>query len=139
VNAGDPLPYAGISPNDRRHHLSLSGIYELPFGSGRKFVSQAPPVIKQIVSGWQTEWTWQMYSGQPLGFGNIFFNGDPTKIQLPSGQRSIYEWFNVNAGFVRAPSNQPLYNLQTGPLYYAGLRAPIYNNWDAGLIKDTVI
>ena len=80
-----------------------------------------------------------MYSGQPLGFGNIFFNGDPTKIQLPSGQRSIYEWFNVNAGFVRAPSAQPLYNLQTGPLYYAGLRAPIYNNWDAGLIKDTVI
>ena len=40
---------------------------------------------------------------------------------------------------MRSPAAQPLLNLRTAPLYYAGLRAPIYNNWDAGLIKNTPI
>jgi len=51
----------------------------------------------------------------------------------------VDEWFNTNAGFVRASADQPLFNLRTAPLYYSGIRAPIYNNWDAGLIKDTVL
>ncbi|MBV9083734.1 MAG: TonB-dependent receptor [Acidobacteriaceae bacterium] len=139
LNPGDAMPYRSISPYDRRHHLVLSGIYEFPVGAGRMFVSHPAPVIKQLISGWQTEWTWQLYSGEPLGFGNVFFNGDATKIQLPSDQRSVDEWFNVNAGFVRSAAAQPLFNLRTAPLYYAGLRAPIYNNWDAGLIKNTPI
>lgn len=139
LNAGDASPSRTVSPNDRRHHLSLSGIYEFPFGSGRHWASQAPPVLRQLISGWQTQWTWQMYSGEPLAFGNVFFNGNPDDIKLPSDKRSVDEWFNVNAGFVRSSADQPLLNLRTSPLYYSGVRAPIYNNWDAGLIKDTTL
>jgi len=139
LNAGDQVPSRTISPNDRRHHLSLSGIYELPFGSGRRLVSKPVAGLRQLISGWQTEWTWQMYSGEPLTFGNYFFNGNPDDIRLSGDQRNVDEWFNTNAGFVRASADQPLFNLRTAPLYYSGVRAPIYNNWDAGLIKDTVL
>src|SRR5262249_20968213 len=43
----------GISPNERRHILTLSGVYELPFGRGKQFGSSLPRVVNAIAGGWQ--------------------------------------------------------------------------------------
>ena len=136
LNAADVRPVRSVSGNDIRHNLSVNGIYELPFGTDRRFAANHIPVVTPLISGWQVEATWQVYSGLPLAFGNVFLTGSPSDIRLPADKRSISEWFNVNA-FVRAVNAQPLDNLITAPPYYSGVRAPIYNNWDAGLIKNT--
>lgn len=52
LNAGDAMPEKVISDLDRTHRLSLSGIYELPFGKGKAFLSTAHPAVRQTVEGW---------------------------------------------------------------------------------------
>jgi hypothetical protein len=38
---------------DRRHRLLNTFLYELPFGSGKKFLTTGSPVLAEIVGGWQ--------------------------------------------------------------------------------------
>jgi len=139
LNGADPMPARSVSQSDRPHNLSLSGIYELPFGRGRRFGARAPAAAQVLIAGWQVSAVFQVYSGEPLAFGNIFFNGDLRDIPLPRGQRTVERWFNTDAGFVKDPRLQPAYNYRTFPLYLSGVRADNYNNWDIAFLKNTNI
>jgi hypothetical protein len=44
LNAGDPAPTRMISDMDTPHKVSLSGIWELPFGHGRMFGRDMSPL-----------------------------------------------------------------------------------------------
>jgi hypothetical protein len=77
----------------------LSGIYELPFGKGRKFFADANKAASYVISGWQISTVYQFQSGVPLGFGNAIYNGDLRNIALSGDQQSLARWFN-QAGFV---------------------------------------
>jgi Carboxypeptidase regulatory-like domain len=56
----------GISPNERRHVLTVSGVYELPLGRGKKFGSGMPKVLDYIAGGWQLSGIYRFVSGPPL-------------------------------------------------------------------------
>ncbi len=137
LNADDPRPTRSISVSDRPHNLSSSGIYELPFGSGRRYGASAPGAARVMISGWQVGAVFQLYSGQPLAFGNIFFNGDYSSIPLSRSERNIDRWFNTAAGFVTSSAQQPGSNYRTFPLYVSGARSDNYNAWDITVMKKT--
>ena len=59
----------GRSGNDRTHIMTLNGIYELPFGRGRKYMSGANAVANAILGGWQVSAIYYFTSGFPLTFG----------------------------------------------------------------------
>jgi hypothetical protein len=99
LNGDDPRPYESISGSDRPHRFTLSGIYELPFGKGRKFFADANKAASYVISGWQISTVYQFQSGVPLGFGNAIYNGDLRNIALSGDQQSLARWFN-QAGFV---------------------------------------
>ncbi len=40
----------GPTGNDVRHRFALSSVYELPFGTGRKFLANSP--VRYVVGGW---------------------------------------------------------------------------------------
>ena len=40
LNVSDAAPWYGISANDRTFRFATSGIYQLPFGSGRRFANR---------------------------------------------------------------------------------------------------
>ncbi len=138
LNPGDPAPYRSISAIDRPQNLSVSGIYELPFGTGKPLLANSGRVGNALIGGWQLNAIWHMNSGQPLGFGNALFVGDIKSIALPDDQRTPQRWFNTS-GFVTAPSQQLANNLITFPPRFAGIRSDIYNSWDMSLIKYTTI
>ncbi|MEO7142300.1 MAG: hypothetical protein ABI165_02230, partial [Bryobacteraceae bacterium] len=121
LNAGDPAVYRSISQYDRPHRLTLSGIYELPFGKGRLFASHVSKPLDLAIGGWQVNAIVTYQSGPPLGFGNAIFNGGIKDIPLPASQRTVDAWFNT-AGFVTSSSKQLLDNVRTFPLYFAGVR-----------------
>jgi hypothetical protein len=123
LNAGDTAPYSGISPNDRPHHIGVTGLYELPFGKGKPLLANAPSPLRQMVGGWELAFVVNRWSGAPLSFGDITFNGDIKNIPLPAGQRTVHRWFNTNAGFVTAAAQQLADHLFQSPLYFSGLRA----------------
>jgi hypothetical protein len=102
-----PNASRSVSSYDIPHFLSMSGVWELPFGRGKRFLSQG--VASTVLGNWQLNSVVQLRSGQPYNLavvgdvaniGNTSFAnyarpnivGDP----MPS-HRTINEWFNPNA------------------------------------------
>ena len=139
MNDQDPTPYEVVSDLDRTHRLTSSGIFELPFGKGRHFGTNWNKWVDGIAGGWQLTGAFQYQSGGPLGFGNSIFNGDLKNVLLPKDQRSVDQWFNVNAGFERNNALQLASNLRRFPIRFNGIRGPIQSRIDGGLIKNFVI
>ena len=77
---------------DRRHMLIITHVYELPFGSGRSFISRG--VVSQIVGGWDLSGVWSVFTGlhnNPVdGVANISGTSYPGSVN--------YERPNVVAG-----------------------------------------
>ncbi len=56
----------GVSSNNRPINYFLATVYELPFGKGRKYMSNAPKVVDAVLGGWQANGTYNWMSGQPF-------------------------------------------------------------------------
>ncbi len=64
-----------LASQDQRHRFTANGIYELPFGKGRRLWSSPPPVANLIVSGWRVGALLTLASGLP-GNPSISSNRD---------------------------------------------------------------
>jgi hypothetical protein len=53
------------------HAFKGNWVYELPFGQGRRFASNAGGVLDRVIGGWQIAGTALLRSGQIVDFGNI--------------------------------------------------------------------
>jgi hypothetical protein len=62
----------GISSNDATHDFKLNGIYELPFGVGKRYASSRGRFIGQLVGGWQVSSIFEHSSAFPnsLNYSN---------------------------------------------------------------------
>ncbi len=127
LNNADPQPWYGVSTYDRTYAFSITGVWELPVGRGRTLASRVPKLVDGVIGGWQLSTTTTGQSGDPLTWGNIFFNGDINGVNQPVAQRSTDQWFNTGAGFVTAAAQQPSSNVRYFPLRFAGIRGP--NRW----------
>jgi hypothetical protein len=150
---GDALPLndynssKGPSGYDQRLNDTTTVVWNLPFGRGRRFASNLPLPLEEILGGWELSGINTMTSGQPLNLtyspsaafqitsANLVYRpdiiGDP---MLPASQRGPTQYFNKTD--IVAPSNaaQPLgnagRNIATGfPLY----------NLDLGVHKQFVL
>lgn len=52
--------------NDRLHQFKLTGVYDLPFGKGKKFASGASGFLDKLISGWQVTSFFTWMSGEPV-------------------------------------------------------------------------
>src|SRR6266542_1231954 len=69
INDTDPRPEEVISDQDFPHRFVLNGIYELPFGKGRKWLNDNK-WVDYAIGGWQLQGWFEGQSGEALGFGN---------------------------------------------------------------------
>jgi len=136
LNACDPRPEEVISEYDRRHRFVLNGIYELPFGRGRRFGTKWNPWLDAILGGWQLQGWFEGQTGSPLGFGNAVFRGDLHDIPIhPVSARKAERWFNIDAGFERDPKKQLASNLRRFNSRFSGIRGDGINNFDLSMFK----
>ena len=56
---------------DVTHAFKANVVYELPFGQGRRFGSNAGSVMNQIIGGWQLAGNARVQSGQLVDMGNV--------------------------------------------------------------------
>lgn len=138
LNPSDPAPAPAISSLDRTHELHFSGLYELPFGHGKPLLSQAHGITRTLAEGWQLEAIWQHNTGAPLGFGNALLVEPLKEIALPSGQRTIAEWFNT-AAFDRKSGDQLADNILTLSPLFSGIRAPGVDMWNMSARKNFMV
>ena len=63
-NAHDVAAEKGPTTPDFRHQLVISYVYELPFGKGKHFGSEAPAVAQAVLGGWQVAGVTTAHSGE---------------------------------------------------------------------------
>ena len=104
----------GPSPNDIRHRLTFSSVYQIPVGSGRRFLSQHP--LRHLLGGWQTGVVMAVQTGAPstvqtttnttFAFSSGAQRADVTADpNLSAGERTIAHWFNTDV-FKQPGTNQ---------------------------------
>jgi hypothetical protein len=134
LNASDPMPYESLADIDRAHRITGSGIWELPFGKGRKYGADMPKALEFFAGGWQLSGAWQRQSGQPINWGQLLFTGDSSALALPSDQRSADRWFNTDI-FNRRSQDVLASNIRTFPLRFSNVRLDSQRRWDFSLNK----
>jgi hypothetical protein len=91
-----------IDQNDVSQRFVGSGVFELPFGKGKKFASDAPTAVDYIIGGWQVNTITTIQTGTPLmvrGANNFTISWpdllrDPT---LKGNNRGVSKWFDTTA------------------------------------------
>jgi hypothetical protein len=135
------------------HRLVVNGIWELPFGRGRRFGSGANPVVNAVIGNWSVSAIWNWQSGRPnLTMGNVYYDGDITALKtkytddpgVPVFDTSGFYFHDaaVQTNGVDDPAKQRAdqrirlaNNIRTIPSRWNGLRGPRYFNWDMSFVK----
>ena len=101
------------SRDDYPHRLVISGIYELPVGRGRRFLTDARGLLDALVGGWQVQGIYQYQSGRPLAWGNVAYFGDPDALRT-----------NIDSGTVSTAGNPTPCGVRHEAVLLAGSRYP---------------
>jgi len=70
INSFDPELNYGTSDFDVRHQVNADGIYDLPFGQGRKYGSHAGGFLNQLIGDWSVAGLMRWTSGFPFNVQN---------------------------------------------------------------------
>ena len=124
----------GPSGFDVRHRAVISYVYELPFGEGRRWMSESGRILRGIVGGWQLSGITTLTTGRPFSVSlqTGVNSGAPSwPDRIGSGRLdnpTVDLWFNP-ADFVAPPPNT-YGNAGRGILY-----GPGHVNFDSSLSK----
>jgi hypothetical protein len=133
----------GLSDFNVNHRLVTSFVYELPFGRGKKYLSNANRAVDLILGGWQVNGIVTFQDGFPMSVQAADLGGlndtsgtnraDISDDPVPDGfNRTIDEWFNTGA------FSQPGFGI-LGNSGRSIMIGPGINNWDTGLFKNFYI
>ncbi len=84
-----------LATSDQRFHYTLSSIYELPFGRGKRFLNNSGWVMDELVGGWEFSGIYNFQSGVPVVFptnSSFFQGGDPSI----GSKKSHSQWFDTS-------------------------------------------
>ncbi|MBI3209950.1 MAG: carboxypeptidase regulatory-like domain-containing protein [Candidatus Solibacter usitatus] len=126
-----------VSDTARPHRFTATGIYELPFGKGRRFVQRG--LLNHLVGGFQVAATYEFQPGPLLAWGNIFYYGDVNTLEADatSTPKTLDQWFNTGLKFERNASNLPAaFHRRIFPRFFNGLRADGLNQWNANVLRE---
>lgn len=60
-----------VQSDDETHVLTWTGVWDLPFGAGSKYIATHPgKVLGRIINGWRLGWVVSEASGLPVGISN---------------------------------------------------------------------
>jgi Carboxypeptidase regulatory-like domain/TonB dependent receptor len=116
--------------------FNFSGVYDLPFGRGRRFGNGMRRSADYVVGGWELNWNYSRYKGWALQY--------PNAAQVAPGSAALSnpttaEYFNTQlwidpatGKYVPAQAN---YTLRNFPTLFSNARLPGYNNLDASVAK----
>ena len=95
-NIYHPKDTYSLASFNRTNNVLLTGIYDLPFGPGRRFLTGGGALNREILGGWQLSFIQQLASGQPVSVGS-------NNVSDTSSQHGNYaiETCNPKSGFTR--------------------------------------
>jgi hypothetical protein len=148
LNLTDAGPTEYRSQDDVPHRFLASFIWELPFGANKRW--KLGGVADAILGGWSLNGIFNAQTGRPLPFGNLYYDGDPTRLKADYGDvdnvfdRSGFYFSDaaVQTNGVVDPAKQRAdqrirlaNNVRYFP-YIPGLRRPGYYFLDLSAVKN---
>ncbi len=153
LNEFDARPSVAPPTDVRPHRFVWSGIFEFPFGRGRRWLARNP--LRFLVGDWQASWIYQYQSGPPTSWGNRFFYGDPSQLARIARHKEVHAgnihlWFDpaiayrgtgaVPADFVgfegRSALQPGAFHVRVFPPRIDAIRADGIRNWDLRLLRS---
>ncbi len=135
ANEFDTVRTERPSNDGRPHRITATGVYELPFGKGRRFLGGASKPLDMLLGGWQGGATYEFQPGPLVDFGNLFYYGQNVN-DVATVNRTWDAWFNTE-NFERTANrtaNGP--HVRVFPTRIAGLRTNPTNQWNANFGKN---
>ncbi|MGI0134515.1 MAG: hypothetical protein ACREBW_06125, partial [Candidatus Micrarchaeaceae archaeon] len=134
----------GDSSYDVRHTVTLSGVYDLPVGNGKRFLSGESRIENLLLGGWELTGIFHYNGGVPYNLSVPFDlpnTGPQTLSVRPDYVAGLVQSFTgptpgTITGFLNPNAFvlQPQYTF--GNLGYNTLRSPAFWDQDAGLFKN---
>jgi Carboxypeptidase regulatory-like domain/TonB dependent receptor-like, beta-barrel len=143
------------SAADVPHRVTISGVWELPFGHGRQWAPNANRLIDAFIGGWSVQAIGTLQSGQPIDLQarNVYFGGDPGALKTDYSGDTNSPVFDISGFYfhdaavqtngVDDPAKQRAdqrirlaNNVRYFPSKLDGLRSPRLNLWDISVIKQ---
>jgi len=133
----------GLSNYDQPYNNTTSVVYDMPFGKGRRFLSDGNPVVESALGGWRLTLINTLSSGLPANLtysaASAFQAGSSltyrpnqllADLYTPEGQSDPSNYLNINAVAVPTDRSQPF-----GTAGRNTVRGPNFWQADLGLHK----
>ncbi|GAB4367680.1 MAG: hypothetical protein OHK0021_11050 [Bryobacter sp.] len=92
------VPQKSLYFNDRPHVFKLTGIYDLPFGRGKKFASGVSSLADKFIGGWKVTSFFQWASGEPADYpANVLPLRDSFNRDIDWNAHQVRGWGNCVA------------------------------------------
>ncbi len=118
--------FTRLDSANARHKFNVGGIYEVPFGKGRKYANGMSRAVDGVIGGWALSGIWQHVSGEYLRFGGVVVNENP-KVDSPNRLR----WFDTSK-----VTRLPNFTRRVNPVQWDGLKGPGVKSLDLTLTKE---
>lgn len=143
VDTGDDGQlWRALASFDRTHRFTVSAVWELPFGRGRRFGGMAEGLLGHLISGWQLNAIGEIQSGTPTGMpGGVRLLADTAR--LPNGQQTLDRWFDNSTRRNPRPDGTyawdvlPPFEFSTLSPRMSDVRDPWASQWTFALVKNT--
>jgi hypothetical protein len=131
------------SRDDYPHRVVLSGIYELPLGTGRRVLTNAGKLLDALIGGFQVQGIYQYQSGRPLAWGNVVYFGNldalhtnitNSTVSTPANPNRVV--FDTSGFFSPGVDIRLRNNVRTFPSTLSGFRSHAINQLDFSVIKN---
>ncbi|MFN0101924.1 MAG: hypothetical protein ACKV2U_07520 [Bryobacteraceae bacterium] len=142
LNPNNYGAFRGSSDFDIRHNVNANFLWELPFGRGKRFLSEATGVKQQLAGGWQISSIMRYRSGLPTAVAytglwptNFSFNTIAYPV-APFESKVGFDQFNNPSVFgstTQATNWRPMYPGEVG--LRAALRLDDLMNYDIAIAK----
>jgi hypothetical protein len=133
----------GPSSFDVKLRYVATFIDELPFGKGRAFFANTNPVVRNIISGWETTAIFSTDTGSPVNIttsvdvSNTGTSNRPFQVIANANKNAphtVKQWFNTSAYQAVNPAGASVYAY--GNTRRNNVRGPGDLNLDAGLFRN---
>ena len=155
INSWSPKQLRAVSDFDTTHQVNTNFVYDLPFGTGRRWGNSWNGIANTVLGGWTLTGIYRWTSGYPFGvapgLGFWGTNWQLTSSLMSTGQlpkTGVFTDANGNPNVFQASTNKDadatLTNVDGGPFRLAfpgesgqrnNLRGPGFFNMDNGIHK----
>lgn len=120
TNPWEPGLFRAVSDFDTTHQFAASAVYTLPFGTGRRFLTNLNGFGNALLGGWQLSTVWRATSGFPTGASNGAYW--PTNWNI-GGKARVVGKIPKTGGTNNAPSAVESSDSKGGPNIFADPKA----------------